>query len=89
MDVINRMREQRQLTETRIKEKGAAVYATFTASEKTVVRFGMMPADKTEKALAELKAELADDVFDARDVSRLLSVAIMDEANKGPQKLVV
>jgi hypothetical protein len=78
--------------ELRIKQKAIEVYGTFTPQERTVVRFGMLPAGKTERADAELMAE-----FEATDgvkpnpveLARLLAVALMDVANAGPDKLVV
>lgn len=74
-----------------IKQKGLAVYQTFTENERTAVRFGLLPAAKVNQAFAELLA-LREDlaVFqDHTDVARLLALAIMDAANAGPDPLVV
>lgn len=91
-EAIERIRAARRLRETRIEQKAAEVYATFDKNERTAVRFGMMPRAKVESAEADLirEFEQADGVKpNARDICRLLSVGIMDAANRGPDKLVV
>lgn len=50
----------------------------FTDSERRLVRFGLFPADKMERAKAAFKAE----GFDSPDMSRQLSVALMEIAEK-------
>ena len=68
------------------------MYDTFDKSERTLVRFGMFPADKMKQLDDELLALAADGVFpmyDKCDLARLSAVGIMDAANAGPDKLVV
>lgn len=90
-DVIDRKRDAYKQTQTRIKQIGAQTYNTFTKDERLVVQFGMFPHDKMIAADKALKAEM--EIIgveeDARDLSRWLTVAIMDAANAGPQKMVV
>lgn len=50
----------------------------FTDSERRLVRFGMFPAAKMETAMKAFEAE----GFDSPDMSRLLSVALMEIAEK-------
>jgi hypothetical protein len=91
-EIIARRREERKLLQAVIAQKAEATYATFDKNERTVLRFGMLPAGKMLKATAELIAELtlADgEPPDEREVSKDFAVAIMDVANRGPDKLVV
>lgn len=93
--VIEKMREERRLRQTRIKQKGTAVYATFTKDERTLVQFGMFPHDKMLQADKELANDFfvvegrEPDVEEKRELSKDLAVAIMDAANAGPDKMVV
>jgi hypothetical protein len=48
------------------------LWAGFTNQEKTLVRFGMFPAEKMATAEAELRLHAG------RDTVRLLAVALMD-----------
>ena len=89
---IERLRDSYAQAEWLIKQKAAALYATFDKSERTLVRFGMFPADKMRKLDEELSAMKAQGdfpMFDKRDLARLSAVGIMDAANAGPDKLVV
>jgi len=89
---IKSLREEREQAELLIKQKAGALYATFNKSERTLVRFGMFPADKMKQLDDELLAMRAEGLFpmfDKSDLSRLSAVAIMDAANAGPDKLVV
>ena len=63
-------RSQRYALADETKVKARAMWATFTADEKTLVRFGMFPADKMTEA------EQAG--FGGTDGVRLLAVALMD-----------
>jgi hypothetical protein len=86
------LRDEREQAELLIKQKASALYATLSKSERTVVRFGMFPADKMKQLDDELLAMRAEGLFpmfDKSDLSRLSAVAIMDAANAGPDKLVV
>jgi hypothetical protein len=92
MTTIEQLRDERQQAEAVIKQKGAELYATFSEDERAMMRFGLHPHAKTvaaEKALMAMKAEGAFPMFDDMDLSRLLSVAVMDAANAGPDKMVV
>lgn len=64
-----------------VNAKAAELWGAFDDNEKTLVRFGMFPAAKMEKAEAELVAA----EIDCRESGRLLSVALMEiaEANGG------
>lgn len=57
--------------------KACQMWATFTDSEKTLVRFGMFPASKM--------AEAEEAGFGGKEGIRLLAVALMDcaKANGG------
>lgn len=55
-------------------QKAIAMWSTFTKSEKTLVRFGMFPADKMREA-----EEVG---FGGKEGVRLLAVALMDCAKR-------
>ena len=89
---IHELRTARREAEAVIKRKGEELYATFSKDERTMLRFGLHPAGKTQAADKELLAMKASGVFpmfSESDLSRLLAVAVMDAANAGPDKLVV
>lgn len=89
---IQRLQEERTSAELLIKLKGANLYDTFDKSERTLVRFGMFPADKMKQLDDELLAMKASGLFpmfDECDLSRLSAVGIMGAANAGPEKMVV
>ena len=79
----------------RIKQEGANLYQTFTPQERACVRFGMQPAGKTLACEEKLAREIAETEGrpltpqDRVDLCRLLSVAVMDAANAGPDKMIV
>ena len=90
--VIARRRERAHTLKVIIEQKAEATYATFDNDERTVLQFGMFPAGKLLAAEKELLAMLvATDgaAFDTSAISRMFAGAIMDCANRGPQKLVV
>lgn len=71
---IKRLREDRQQAELLIKQKASALHATFNKSERTLVRFGMFPADKMNQLDDELLAMQAEGLFpmfDRCDLARL------------------
>jgi len=86
-------REIRKLIELRIKQVGVELYDTFDKNERTCVQFGMFPAVKIQPAEAALMQEMvaggSAEHMEARDIGRLLAVAIMDAANAGSAKMVV
>ena len=89
---IRKRQEERTAAELLIKQKAADLYATFNESERTLVRFGMFPAEKMKQLDDELLALAAQGVFptfDKCDLARLSAVGVMDAANAGPDKLVV
>lgn len=51
-------------------QKAALMWGSFTKDEKTLVRFGMFPADKMRQA--------EEAGFSGKDGVRLLAVALMD-----------
>lgn len=92
---LKERRERRQLTELRIKQFAAKLYDTFTDDEKTLVQFGMLPAQKAKDGEDQLLLELTDNGtceigagLDVSDVGRLLAVGCMDAANAGSKKMV-
>ena len=88
---IQKLRRERREAETLIRQKGAALYATFDKDDRTLVRFGMFPAGKMKQLDDELLAMKADGFFpqfDKSDLSRLSAVAIMDAANAGKEKMI-
>lgn len=88
MPTIEEYREARKQANLLIQQKAANLYATFDKNERTGVRFGMFPAKPMQQAEAELLATLDYPRYDKCDIARLLSVAIMDAANKGPDKMI-
>lgn len=95
-DQIAKRREYRKTIETLIKLRGQELYDTYTDDERTLVQFGMQPAEKIQPATDNLILELTDNGqseigggLDIGDVSRLLCVAVMDAANRGNKKMVV
>ena len=89
---IRKRQEERTAAERLIKQKATNLYATFDKSERTLVRFGMFPADKMKQLDEELLVLASDGVFpmfDKCDLARLSAVGVMDAANAGPDKLVV
>ena len=60
---IKRLAEEREQAELLIKQKAGALYATFSKSERTLVRFGMFPADKMKQLDDELLAMRAEGLF--------------------------
>jgi hypothetical protein len=88
MPTIEELHDARRQADLLIQQKAAAVYASFDKNERTCVRFGMFPAVKRRPAETELLAMLDNPRYNAVDVARLLSVAIMDAANKGPEKMI-
>lgn len=66
-----------QLDKAMVTQKAQAIWDAMVSNEKTGVRFGMFPAGSMKQAEAELKAAGCE----ARDVGRLLSVALMDLAS--------
>jgi hypothetical protein len=89
---IHKRRQERREAEQIIKQKATDLYATFDQNERTLVRFGMFPADKMKQLDDELLALAAQGtfpMFDKCDLARLSAVAIMDAANAGPDKLMV
>ena len=92
MPTIQEHRAARRQADLIIRQKGAALYATFDENERSLVQFGMFPADKMKQLDDELLALAAQGTFpmyDKCDLARLSAVAIMDAANAGPDKLVV
>lgn len=73
--------ESRQLNQACAKQKAAELWATFDANEQKLVRFGMFPHDKMQRA----EAELIESEVSAREAGYLLSVALMEiaESNGG------
>lgn len=71
----------------------AVLYATFDKNERVAVRFGMLPAEKTQvidRELLRMKREEGQfEMFDECRLASLLAVAVMDAANAGPDKMVV
>ena len=69
------------------KQRGRECYATFTKDERTLVQFGMFPADKATACDAACVKELtlADgdepDERDRVDIARWTAVGMMDAAN--------
>jgi hypothetical protein len=90
---IEEHRGDRRRADLLIKSMAAASYATYTANERTAVRFGMFPAEKMQALESDLKflAESLDlfPMYDATDLARLAAVGVMDAANAGPDTLVV
>lgn len=75
-----------------IKGQAAAMYMTFNESERTLVQFGMFPADKMKQLDAALQSDKELGMFpmyDKSDLYRLAAVGIMDAANAGKDKMVV
>jgi hypothetical protein len=91
MPTIEEHREARKQADLLIAQKAALLYHTFDKSERTLVRFGMFPAAKMKQLDDELAGMAAEGLFpmyDKRDLARLSAVAIMDEANKGKDKMI-
>jgi hypothetical protein len=85
------MNTDRQI-ELRCKQHAAIVYKAFTQSERACVRFGMFPAEKMQEAESFLSDEMfiaTGDAANRVDLARYLAVGVMDEANRGPNKMVV
>lgn len=71
----------------RIKQVAAEVYASFDANERAGVSFGMFPAGKMQAAQAKLLEEAKateEKRLRPADISRLLAVELMKEANRTP-----
>lgn len=89
--------ETRKSIDAMFTQRGQELYDTYTEEERTILQFGMQPAIKTGEAIDKLTAELvqiSDDPnigggYTVNDITRLLSLAVMDAANRGNQKLVV
>lgn len=69
-DVIDRLRTDRELEEAKITAAARLLWQGFTKDEKTLVRFGMFPAEKMREAEKQLTH--------IREYTRLLAVALMD-----------
>lgn len=89
------MQTDRKLYETWLKQEGAKLYQSFDATERQIMRFGMLPAKK----MFALQERLWED-FEAQtgrkpmpqekvDMARLLVVGCNSAANAGPEPLVV
>lgn len=89
--VIQRLGESRRLGELLIKQAGEKVYDELDENERTVLRFGMLPAGKTEAAEKALLAEHPDllEQFGKTDVGRIMAVAAMDACNQRGDGMVV
>ena len=93
--IIERIRNKRLEVEQVCKDKGTAVYATFTEQERKIMRVGMFPAEKMKIATDALLKELYDvyektgGYMELGEMTRNLCSGIMDAANAGPDKLVV
>jgi hypothetical protein len=77
-----------------IKIRGQELYDTFDGNERVMVQIGMLPAKKTIPFQDNLELELSLDgnfesPYNSVDIARLLTVAVMDAANRGNQKMVV
>lgn len=91
MSTIETRIAARKLQQVRIAQKAAEVYAAFDKNQRAGVRFGMFPREPMEKAQAELFVEFtqADGTpANPSDLARELAVAIMDAANRGPDKMI-
>jgi hypothetical protein len=89
----NTARGQREQAETLVKLRAYECYQTFDDNERTIVRFGMLPASKVQPAEVALLEELASiygcEILDTRDVGRLFAVGVMDAANGSDKPMVV
>ncbi len=84
-------RESYRLGELLIKQAGHKLFESMDENERTILRFGMLPHDKTraaEKALLESCPDLLED-FDMRDIGRIMAVAAMDACNASGNPMVV
>jgi len=78
-------------------QRGQELYDTYDKNERTMLQLGMQPAVKTGEAVDKLTKELlqiSDDPnigggYTIGDITRLLTLAVFDAANRGNQKLVV
>lgn len=89
--VIQRLRENYRLAELLIKRAGHNLYDAMDDNERTVLRFGMLPAQKTEAAEKTLLAEHPEllEQFSKADVGRIMAVAAMDACNQRGDGMVV
>jgi hypothetical protein len=67
-----------KLDQARATQKAQAIWNLMDANERRAVRFGLFPASKMQAA----ETELAADGFTSRDIGRLLSIALMEIAEK-------
>lgn len=84
-------RESYKVGELLIKQAGHKLFESMDEDERTILRFGMLPHDKTsaaEKALLESCPDLLED-FDMRDIGRIMAVAAMDACNASGKPMVV
>jgi len=85
--------KNRKLGESLIRIAAEELYASMDENEITVLRFGMLPAGKTEAKVAEVKEMLAglelSEYFSDRSVSRLIAVGAMDATNSAGKGMVV
>jgi hypothetical protein len=78
----------------RIRQEAEVLYESLDNNEKTGVQFGMLPYAKATAAEAKLLAEFQEKEGrsatprEKGDFGRLLSVAVMDVANRGPKKMI-
>jgi hypothetical protein len=79
----------------RIRQEAEALYQTCDANERRLVQFGMLPAAKAQAADQKLLAEFLTCAGrpatprEQCDFTRLLAVAVMDAANRGPDQVAL
>lgn len=89
------MSDRKTLYRTWISQAGQKLYESLDQGERHVVQFGMFPREKMEQAQAKLLQEFVRDEGrppiseECCNIARDLAVAVMDAANRGPDKLVV
>lgn len=89
--VIQRRRESYELGELLVKQAGINLFESMDDNERTILRFGMLPAGKTqaaEKALLESCPDLLEQ-FSKCDIGRIMAVAAMDACNASGKPMVV
>lgn len=84
------MPQDLSLFEDWVKAEGARLYFSFTAPERLLVSFGMLPANKAEESQTKLVKEFErnkgrppspKEVF---EIARLLTVGATQAANRSP-----
>lgn len=85
----------RKLWETWLKGEGVKLYRSFNQQERDLLRIGLFAGLKTMKHEAEVIQSFTEqegrppNAQERSDITRLVAVGAMEEADRGPDKMVV